>query len=165
MPYVIDDVCPIECCTFGPWVANTRLKVRTAPRSEAPVAFYIGPGSHFEAVTGQLHISQFGLVVARRATTVEDEVAGKLLVARGDTMLVLGYRGDDVFEVWRRGRQLAIPAFWPAPELGSAQGDMPGEVLRPMLSRWWVKVRQGRRTGWLEMTEAVDVSGHDDVCS
>lgn len=155
-PLVIEGACPFECCTYGGWVANAAIDVRTEPRMDAEVAFRLQPGERFDAPTGSVIVSAPGL--ARVDGTVQlyapDGAPGPE-VGPGTELTVLEPQAEGFFWVWFEGRRWST-------DLGFMdQGRMGGEIVEPAVWRWWVKVRTGSgQTGWIA-PEAGDVDGHD----
>jgi hypothetical protein len=162
-PLVLTDVCPSECCQLGTWTANTRLKVRAAATDSAAVAFHLAPGSSFEAVAGNLHVEQLGVVVVRRRHAMTDEEGTKRVFQPGDTILVVSDLGEGIVLAWFRGEEMVLDGlWWPLdPDEPAAAGRTHADLRRPLLARWWVRVSQEGREGWLEMSQSVDVTGRD----
>lgn len=165
-PYVLRDLCPGECCHLGDWTANTRLRIRARPSDSAAVAFYIAPGSAFTAAASEVHVEQLGVVVVRRRQPMTDESGVKRVFLPGDTLLVESDLGEGLVQVWYRGEEMILDRlWWPLdPEEPAPAASAVAELRQPFIARWWVRVSQDGRDGWLEMSESVDVSGNFD-CS
>jgi hypothetical protein len=157
LPFVDKDVCPFECCQFGPWVAGSPLVAYQQEGSQATIAFTIQPGRAFVAHRGNVHVKQAGIVVVT--------VAGDGF-ATSDTLYVLGYHGEGEYPVWHRGTVRNVGQFWDNPEPSSAAG-LQGRMTQEVRWIWWVSVTDDHgRSGWLrlvnqrpegfELIEAID---------
>ena len=155
MPHVERGACPGECCSFGNWQAQDTLRVYAVERDTTSHSFLLPPSAPFIAVTGDLHILQAGIVVVtRRAHQGEDHAGGTWgrELSPGDTVYILGYRGEGNYNAWYRGDTIEVNGLWnDGMELPSGV-DYGGRLQRPVISEWWVNIQtsNGQR-GWLLM--------------
>jgi hypothetical protein len=163
---VVRDICPFECCQFGTWTVLQRLQLQRRPGSDTPVAFTVAPGEILKAETGELHLQSVGTVVLRYPLQVRPEGQSATLAAlAGDTILVVGYLGEDIWLVRYRDVERAADRFWASN--GRAAGpDLPGELVRPLRAQWWARVRDEHgRLGWLQMGQVSAGEGEDGTIS
>jgi hypothetical protein len=148
-PVMRQGACPFECCRYGRWIVSQPTVVRRRPTGTAPVAFRLAAGARVLADTGFVRVDTIGLVVLREPYL--DRMNDIPYVA-GDSLLVLDYIGEGVYNGWLRGRAVQTEVFW----LGEGPGV--ARVVRHPSMQWWVRVRDRRgRTGWVDMaTTAVD---------
>ena len=142
-PYVRKDVCPLECCTNGPWTARVPLQALRRASAQSPAAFALQPGETFQALTGDLQTLQLGFVMVLRPFQKQ----GKSFQP-GDIFYILSYQAWD-YLIWQRGQVLGVPAFWGT----SGDPDRKTALLKaePVMV-WWVQVRNGAgQTGWLPL--------------
>lgn len=170
-PHEHEGVCPFECCTYGTWTAETRIRVQAFRADTAPVRTVLAPGTSFRAVDGEVWVLTPGTAVLRPGALARRDTGGSVPSPEGprpaprDTMVLLNTTGEGIWRVWD-GRSIREVG----PLLASDPGDAPpdsvprraeGLVLRPPETRWWVRVEAPDGTrGWVEM-EGVGVTGAD----
>lgn len=160
-PYVQRDVCPFECCTYRTWTATDTIAMLRA-EGGSDTLLLLPPGALFQAVTGNVHLRQVGIVLLRTPFTVpEEDSLPALSLAAGDTAWVLSYLGEGWYSVWIEGTIRALPAFWDDRREYPRPMDRPGRLVREPDPVWWVRVTMGPgREGWIRMDRA-SVSGSD----
>jgi hypothetical protein len=158
---VLHDICPGECCKYGAWTANTRLRVRAEPSDSAPVAYYLPPSAEFTALEGEVHVEQLGVLVVRKRHAITDDGGERRVFQPGDTVLIEMTLGEGFVQAWYRGSEMVIDGLsWPLDSEEPAPASRGvAELRQPLLAHWWVHVSHEGREGWLEMTESVDVDG------
>lgn len=168
-PYVREGACPLECCTYGEWTAERRLRAYADRGDTSSVAFVVPPGRRFTALGGGVVITRPGVVEIREPLHRSwlQKAAGKSPRFRpGDTVYVLDYLGEGAYRVWHRGEVVqAEDHWWSESEIREEDPDEVRAVqhVEPR-SEWWVEIADGRgRRGWLLMEEAA-VTGAD-ACS
>ncbi|MBI5837271.1 MAG: hypothetical protein HZB25_08505 [Candidatus Eisenbacteria bacterium] len=141
--------CPFECCGYGRWWAEGPLTVYRREGDTTRVAYRLRDGERFTAVTGNVHVLRAGIVRMTRATP-----AGQFLpfeTTEGESLFVLDYQGDAVWEVWHRGYIHTLDQFWD----DEGGPELPCELLRAPESNWWARIVDRRgRPGWLFMDRA-----------
>jgi hypothetical protein len=145
--------CPFECCTYREWTAVTAIPLVEEQRGRGEPVRTIAAGERFQADSGNVVITSFGVVA------VEDTVVGegqKKLVP-GDTVVILEPRGEGYFSVWRNGEIVNVEGFWNTEE-STSRGVPLGEYRK----EWWVHAttQQGQR-GWFRADSTFRVSGSD----
>ncbi|MFN2567749.1 MAG: hypothetical protein ABR499_22370, partial [Gemmatimonadaceae bacterium] len=156
-PVIRNGACPFECCRYGRWTLREPAVARRRPSRSAPVAYRLATGAKLVADTGFVRIDTIGLIVLRE--NYVDRMNGIPYVA-GDTLLVLDYVGENVFNAWLRGRAIQTEVFWLNDDPERPR-ELPGRVVRDHSSQWWARVRDRRgRTGWVDMAKTA-VSGSD----
>ncbi|HJQ11357.1 MAG TPA: hypothetical protein VJ840_10040 [Gemmatimonadaceae bacterium] len=155
MPWIYKDVCPGEGCEFGEWLTCDTLRVFSTAADDAKTAFLLHRGDKFTAVTGDVHIKQAGKVVFHRNVRVNEE-GMDFTFTPADTLYPLLYEGEGFGSWYFRGKETGGVFFFgnadqEATDVPVFAGGSGGyEVVRPINSQWWVKVRtKNGREGWL----------------
>lgn len=156
--YVDKGVCPFECCEYGRWTPVQAVTVFDQVDGE-PVG-ELHPDVPIDAVTGDVYISQPGLVVVRR--DYQSQESGHRYQA-GDKIYVYTSQGEGFFRVWVDqawlSEEITFLAGWDSCE---ENGSCWGEVVRVPAARWWIKVRQDNgQQGWVQ---DADVFLGSDAC-
>lgn len=170
-PHENEGACPLECCTYGTWTAETRIRVQAFRADTAPIRTVLAPGTSFRAVDGEVWVLTPGTAVLRPGALARRDSGGSVSPPEGprppprDTVVLLDTTGEGVWRVWD-GRSIRKAG----PLLGLGPGDTPpdsvprraeGLVVRRPETRWWVRVEAPDGTrGWVEM-EGVGVTGAD----
>ena len=140
--------CPHEPpCPDSVWVARGPLHAYRARGDRTRVAFTAAPGDSLRVGPGYLVTERAGRVAVVRS----DAAVG---LARGDTVYVLGYRGEGEYAGWVHGRPRALGAvLWEGP-------DAAGRLVTPARMTWWVAVTDpGGRRGWLALRNTAGMEG------
>ncbi|MZR63910.1 hypothetical protein [Alcanivorax sp. DP30] len=156
--FVDEGVCPFECCEYGRWTAVQSVTVFDQVEGK-PVA-KLHPDESVDALTGDVYISEPGLVVVRR--DYQSPESGRRYQA-GDRMYVYTSQGEGFFRVWVDqawlSEEITFLAGWDSCE---EDDSCWGEVVRVPASRWWINVRQDNgQQGWVQDT---DVFLGSDAC-
>lgn len=156
VPYRVEGACPFECCMYGEWTATRPLTAYAEAGDTTGVAFTIEPGATFSADTGYVAVIQTGLVVTSRPVEVYRSFESSRSVGAGDTLYLLDYVGEGVYNAWLADSVYQIEAAMP--------GDPAYRTLRDPEQTWWAHaVLADGRAGWLWMDENEDgaISGYD----
>jgi len=142
LPYVEQDACPFECCTYGEWTASAPLYVTGTPDVDATVLREVAPGETFTALGGSVYVLEPGTAVVRE---------GRNRFAAGEHLWVFSYVGEGVWNVWYEGNLVEVPML----QDPAAKGDpeQPAVVLeKPPRTRWWVEIQdEDGNHGWILM--------------
>jgi hypothetical protein len=150
VPMVYKDICQYEGCSFGEWLTCDTTRIFAEPGTTARTAFMLKRGDRFTAVTGEMHVTQAGMVVFRRNVKIEAE-GWTYYFTPADTLYPLMY-GSEGGGLWYfRGKEAGGDFFF-----GNGDPDDVGryaergyDLVRPINSQWWVKVRaKDGREGW-----------------
>ncbi|MFL5483665.1 MAG: hypothetical protein ACJ8AK_15895 [Gemmatimonadaceae bacterium] len=150
VPMVYKDICQYEGCSFGEWLTCDTTRIFAEPGTTARTAFMLKRGDRFTAVTGEMHVMQAGMVVFRRNVKIEAE-GWTYYFTPADTLYPLMY-GSEGGGLWYfRGKEAGGDFFF-----GNGDPDDIGmyaergyDLVRPINSQWWVKVRaKDGREGW-----------------
>ena len=156
LPYRVEGACPFECCVYGTWTAERPLTAYVSPGDTSAVAFTVDTGSSFEADTGYVAVTQSGLVVVNQPMDIYRSYESSRPVAAGDTLYLLDYVGEGVYNAWLADSLYQIESAGPS---GPAY-----RTLREPEQTWWVHaVLADGRDGWLWMDENENgaVRGYD----
>ena len=146
--------CPFECCMYREWRAGSQIPVRNIADAGADVVYTLEPGQLFDAVDGEVRVLDAAFVVV--LDTVTTEIGTQVHFARGDTLVLLDYRGEGTWNVWHRDRVIEfVSQFWGRPGTNQ-KGELHGEHR----TEWWVHVRTPRE-GWFRADSTVEFSGAD----
>jgi hypothetical protein len=154
MPKIYKDVCPGEGCEFGEWLICDTLRVFTAAGHKEKTAFMLQRGDRFTALTGDLHVTQAGKVIFHRKVNVNEE-GTNFTFTPADTLYPLLYGGEGYGNWYFRGKESGGSFFFgnadqEATDIPLVAGVSGYEVVRPIISAWWVKVRASNgREGWV----------------
>ena len=155
LPYVADDACPFECCTYGLWVADAPLQAFESPDRTASESFRIGAGERFTVRTGRVVVERTGRARTLRPLTLRQEGYGaEVWVEEGEELAVLDRLGEGYHHVWYRGELFSVEL-----EGGGPEGPW-AEIVEPAASTWWVAVERDGATGWLTVESGM-VHGND----
>jgi hypothetical protein len=146
--------CPFECCVYREWTGTGEIGVREGPRRSLPIAFRIPAGEAFTADSGFVQITGVSVLA------VEDSVrTDATRFVPGDTLIVLDYVGEGLFNVWDGEQVWQVGGFW------GAEADDPkasllggGEYAR----EWWAHATTSAgRKGWIDMDSIARIRGAD----
>jgi len=183
MPRVRPAPCEEVPYCYNVWASCARVTLRSEPSQTAPVAAVLDSGLRVKVVTGQMRTVSPGVVVARRADTLVEQLdtpdervtppnPKRWRLRAGDTLYVVDRQGDgDSYAnfTWiYRGQEATTASFWLEPD---EEAEFP-EVARvrslrmvaPMKQEWWVRVLGPKgQTGWTRRTsEWSGTSYYDD---
>jgi hypothetical protein len=148
VPMVFAEVCPGEGCSYGTWIACQSIAVTTAQRPGAPVAFTLHRGDSLSALTGDQVVEQAGKIVFRDTVRVAAMV-DRYLFTPADTLYPLSYDGEGEGTWFFHGR--VGGGEWFFSEFGGPQNNPAIVLVRPRITRWWVRARsQSGKEGWFE---------------
>lgn len=180
VPYVLENVCPFECCTYGTWTARERIPVYERPADgDGEMDAHLEKGQSFEATRGQVITREAGRVSVHKPDTLikmYDDSAGEYRswedrlvtpVPPGDTIFVLSPLGEGIWTVWYEGETYRENGmswrFGRRPETRS-RDEVRATFEKKPTTEWWVRVRTDEiGTGWV-LREGVRVEGAD-ACS
>lgn len=157
MPMVRAGACPGESCYYGyPVVACQDLPLRSTDSFAAKEIGTVTKGDTATLVTGNLHLTEPGIVLIKRDYAITDiEDGGEsygpakdtLRFFAGDTLYVLDYLELGSWSWWYRGKEGAGNEFWSGPLQRSFAGkkNLPAVSISEPRGEWWYELRS--RTG------------------
>ena len=160
MPMIYKDVCPGEGCEFGEWLTCDTLRVFSQAGKNPKTAFMLHRGDKFTAVTGDVHLEQAGMVVFHSIVKVNEEGLN-FIFTPADTLYPLLYEGEGFGSWYFRGKERGGFFFFgnggqDAADISVTGGVSGYEVVRPIISDWWVKVRaKDGREGWIKPSGSI----------
>lgn len=167
VPYIVRGACPFECCSYREWTAYGAIPVRAKPATSAPLVFRTRNGERIHGDSGNVIVSRLGAVVALTPFRIagSDEQGTVIPVPRGDTLYVLSYTGEGVWNTWYRGRVQMTDQNWDEPGQTYLPGveRSPARMVQKPMSEWWAHVtRKSGAKGWILMD--LDKVGNVDAC-
>jgi len=163
LPYVEREAHPFEGATYGAWTALQPLSVLEEPDPGARRLGEIPAGAPLVAETGETHTVRHGRVVVDEDRTVTVRLPGRqgfgdmgsygsggqtrLLLARGDTLFIVGCYGEGACRYWQGGRFVDFGIDLPPNSWTHLE--------EPLVSEWWVLVRtKAGLRGWVKDPKA-----------
>lgn len=160
-PKVMEGVCPFECCTYGKWTAKNEIKVYQNPQDTSISPFTINKGGEFDAITGNVYITEPGLVIAKKSFTIFD-ISPEWEIKKNDTLFILNYEGEGFYNAFFQGLYSTIPdAYWIDRNGKKLKETELAKQTQKTVTEWWVKiVASNTKPGWILMKQA-KVNGSD----
>jgi hypothetical protein len=146
------DTCQGEGCGYGPRRAGANIAVYDLDSDLATIRFFIRWGEDFTTLTSHLHHDPPGIAVLTEALTIEplDSDPIEITFAAGDTIMILGYRGEGVHGIRWRDRIHDVVAFWADPYRSPMREEAPARLVREPVTSAWYRVRTGDGAeGWV----------------
>ena len=166
LPHIIPGACQLECCRLGQWSTSfSRVAIYRNPGDQDPSPDTIPVRTSFTADSTVVVVRQFGIAVTDEP--VPQRYNDSPALARGDTVYLLRYEGDDRFAAIVGGQRRPVDAFWAGrPGMSRpATWRTYGHVVQDLSTEWWVRIRLGvGPAGWINMTHVSSVRG-PDACS
>lgn len=165
-----EGACPFECCGYRTWREPVDLALLSDPRTGEPVDT-IPAGERFEAETGIVFVT--GLMLAIPTDTLgvygdprpDSPLPGERWRPTwfpGDTLVVLDYVGEGVFNVWHEGQVAQVSQFWESPQVDLGPGPSRGMSIGAHGTEWWVRARRADGTvGWFLQPRNATPEGAD----
>lgn len=156
MPLEEAGACPFEGCQFGVWTARETVVARRSRSTSAARSFTVRKGETVTALTGVLVITRPGRVEFRERTDLLTK-DGQISVEPGETLYLLGYRGEGLTDAWFKGR--TYHEVDGAMEFFNAICDTrpercSGRIVERQRSTWWVQIRNGAgAVGWTNQAD------------
>lgn len=159
LPIETPNACPFEGCTFGTWTARKSLTMRRTRSGRGSKAFTLRAGEPVSALTGVLVIERAGRVEFRERTNLPSE-DGMVTVAPGETLYLLGYKGEGFTDAWFKGKTYrgldGAMAFFNA-LCDTRPERCTGRIVERVRSTWWVQIRNAEGlVGWTNQAEEFD---------
>jgi hypothetical protein len=165
-----EGACPFECCGYRTWSEPVDLELLSELRTGEPVDT-IPAGERFEAETGIVFVT--GLMLVLPTDTLGaygDPRPGAPLPGEpwrpawfpGDTLVVLDYVGEGVFNVWHDGEVAEVSQFWESLNVDLGPGPSRGTSIGKNETEWWVRAHRVDGTvGWFQQPRDVSPEGAD----
>lgn len=139
--------CQSEVCIPGRWLACDSVPVVEAPLRADRVVGWLTGGDWFEVPGANIVVREPGIVRVVRGFEQGDRLA-QTVYRPGDTVYILGYRGEGHFTVWYRGGLTTADVFWPWSR-GTVE-DPTGDLLREAVTEFWIRAEMEDGTlGWV----------------
>jgi hypothetical protein len=165
-----EGACPFECCGYRTWSEPVDLALLSEPRTGQPLDT-IPTGERFEAETGIVFVTGLMLVLPTdtfgaygdpRPDTPLPGEPWRPAWLPGDTLVVLDYVGEGVFNVWHDGEVAQVSQFWESPDVDLGPGPSRGTSFGKYEIEWWVRARRVDGTvGWFQQPRDASPEGAD----
>lgn len=165
-----EGACPFECCGYRTWSEPVDLALLSEPQTGEAVGT-IPAGERFEAETGIVFVT--GLLLAIPTDTLGQygdprpdapvpELPWRPTWLPGDTLVVLDYVGEGVFNVWHEGDVAQVSQFWDSPDIDLGPRSSRGTSIGEHAAEWWVRARRSDGTvGWFRQPRNATPEGAD----
>jgi hypothetical protein len=174
LPSAEKGICPFECCQFGNWTADDSIDVFAVERDSSTRPSRLPPGTAIVADSGDLFTVAWGIAIMQERANVHRWVESALdtlpfppdstfLLDRGDTVFHAGHIPEAGLIVMIRGRAYLGSESWYPADILRDYPDLshrPALLVQPLREEWWVHVRVGNRSGWIDAYHS-KVSGSD----
>jgi hypothetical protein len=138
-PYIAMPSCPGETCSYGPRLACDSVLVFKRPGDSLPSGF-LSPGDTFEVASGATVVQVPEVVVVTRPVTPSPYEDDPISLLPGDTVYVLDYLSEGIFNFWYDGRIRTRFSFWPSTYIDFGPDfDYRGKVVQEAVSSYWVQ--------------------------
>lgn len=151
--YVAKNACPFECCQFGEWKVLKETILYEKPNGKKRIG-KVKDGMAV-ALTGEVHLKPNPIGV------VFDTPPFKV----GDILFLLDPTGEGYVNYWHKGK-IENTEIMPAERCEPPSQECWVEYVYPEKDKrrsgkgiWWVKIQQGKKTGWTKETQ--NFSGQD----
>jgi hypothetical protein len=149
LPYVTENSCPGEYCTFGSWKILTATSVYDTWQAQRQ--------QNGKIAAGEMVVATIGIVITFKPEIIRvDRPLPNENLDVGDTILTYGYMGEGFSDVWFKGKYYSdfdiSFAKWPD---GTGCGGVQCAATYVDLGakQWWVHVKlQSGKIGWVDMT-------------
>jgi len=148
-PMTIENACPGEGCSYGEWVACGPTDLYDEPGAEGPVGA-LEVGRRFEVTTGVMMIERPTVVLVTDSTKQTPWQPNSLTFAPGDTLMVLGYRGEGFFNALYGDTIVSTFVFWEWIDSGP-QDTHTGTVLEEGAAAFWVAMMEAGEQLWINV--------------
>jgi hypothetical protein len=153
LPIYYRDLCPGEGCEFGQWLACDTVRVLKDARTGAPTAFVVHRGDTITTLTGDVKITQAGMVIFKRIVRIDEEGTHALFTP-ADTLYPLIHTGEGFGSWYFRGKEGGGFFFFGTVDKTAEIGIPSSEgfaVARHADHEWWVKARNRKgQEGWFQ---------------
>lgn len=145
IPFIQKNVCPFEFgCDFSLWISKSKIMVFRFAGDTSKISFTLNPNDTFTVHAANMHIEKPGIVLVTKP--IESFQVG-------DTVFVLSYTGEGMYDVWYRGEIYNRERFWDYEDLPQFEGLL---VCRPRMS-WWLMVElKSKKKGWIRLINRSD---------
>src|SRR5687768_17618679 len=138
------------CALYYEAVATGTMPVFSIDDDTASIIFFIKRNERVSVLSLNLHHYPLGVAVMQRSYNPVAEDGPNIPLAPGDTILIVGYRGEGWYGIIWKGKIIDTPAFWPELNRYPFTAERHAKLLRPPHTHTWlhVKTAQGP-TGWV----------------
>jgi hypothetical protein len=162
-PYIVENACPFEGCTFGEWSVLKNAMVHEAPNKNSKVVTTLIAGSVITVETGVIYVTPGRAIVTGKPYRTASSINPK------EEVLLLDYIGEGYSRIYQGGIYYETKI---AREKNQCK-DNPNwrycwvEVIEEPIVKWWVKVKDKKieKNGWVlmegEVLKAIDAFSHN----
>ncbi|OGU59061.1 MAG: hypothetical protein A2V66_15240 [Ignavibacteria bacterium RBG_13_36_8] len=169
LPYISKDQCPFEGCVYTEWTTRKDLVVYKSEGDTSIVAFKLKQNESFDALTGNVHIYNCGIVVVLKPFELSNPYDScshcKIDVKPEDKIYLLHDIGEGWYMGWFKGKIYEIPGdLWNYASVNEPSENSYAQKLVEPVYDWWVKIRDKQnRIGWILINNNVEVDGADSL--
>lgn len=144
VPFVVENACPFEGCTFGEWKVLKDTKILELPDRNSVVVGSLKANTSVNIVSG------IEIIIPGRAVVIDEPYAHKELINPEKEVLILNYWGEGRSQVFHDGNYFSIKIARSKDQCSNNPNWRYCwvKVLRNPISQWWVKVHN---LGWVLM--------------
>jgi hypothetical protein len=158
VPFEDEGACPFEGCVYREWTAKSAIRVRTARRIDASIAFMLRAGERVAALTGIVITVKAGRVQFRESRTLKTG-SGSVRIDPGETLYLLTYQGEGFTKAWFKGKLFidvdTVEFFNGVCDIEPSR--CAGRIIEKSQTEWWVQVRnRAGGVGWTNEAEKFD---------
>lgn len=146
IPFIVEDACPFEGCTFGEWDVLRETNVYQRPDENSTITGKLSAGTKANIVTGTSYI------IPGEAIIIGEPYSHAEIMAPNKKVYILNYLGEGYSQVFLDGQFIDTKI---AREKNRCS-DNPNwrycwvRVIREPVTKWWVKVKD---SGWVLMKD------------
>ena len=146
VPFVVENACPFEGCTFGKWTVLKDTTVFQRPEKKSPIVGTLKAGTSVSVVSG------IEYVTPGKAIVIGKPYSHEKIIDPDEEILILNYQGEGRSQVFHNG-QLFITKIARKKSRCSDNSNWRYcwvKVIQEPISIWWVEVKN---MGWVSMEQ------------
>ena len=144
IPFIVENACPFEGCTFGDWRVLSETNVYEQPDKNSHIVASLKANTSVNVVSG------IEVVSPGRAIVIGEPYSHKELIDSDKEILILNYWGEGRSQVFQSGNFFTTKIARTKSECTERPNGRNCwvKVLQEPVSNWWVKAKD---LGWVLM--------------